>query len=108
MDLLKKIQLTNSMNVLMARNELYLGKIIDKTNPTFKELTHSQLVLEDALLHFQELKMENMILKSRNKDLELLNSQFILTNRDLKKELKTVKGNIRKSDNIFNEMEHGL
>ena len=108
MDLLKKIQLTNSMNVLMARNELYLDKIVDKTNKTFKELTHSQLVLQDALLHFQELKMENMVLKSRNRDIESLLGSFKLYTMDLKKELKTVKENIKRSDNYFNEELHGL
>ena len=108
MDLLKKIQLTNSINVLMARNELYLDKIVDKTNGTFKELTHSQLMLEDALLHFQELKMENMVLKSRNRDLESLMGSFKLYVMDLKKELKQLKDNIRNSDSVFNEDLHGL
>ena len=109
MDLIKQLQLTNYLRVIKIRNEQYLDKIKDKTINTFKELKDSNNRLDDCLLNFHEQQLENMMLKSRNRDLESLMSSYKLWSRDLQKEIQQLKNQIRLSDNnIFDADIHGL
>lgn len=108
MNFLTEIQITNDLQIVKLFNEKYCDKIKDLNHPTRISLLNNNKRLDNAILNTYELRQENRLYRARNVDLESLIGSYKLYIIDLQKELKQLKNNIKNSDEIFNDLEHGL